>query len=69
MPDSLRSSHEDKLISLSKQYQSAYVGKDLNKLDELFSPKVVYHADKVRLFDSCMLTSACPQSQATHDLR
>ena len=54
MPDSLRSSHEDKLISLSKQYQSAYVGKDLNKLDELLSPKVVYHADKVRLFDWCM---------------
>ena len=58
MPDNLRSSHEDKLISLSKQYQSAYVSKDLNKLDELFSPKVVYHADKVR-----PMASACMRMQ------
>ncbi len=49
MPNDLRSSTEDKLISLSKQYNSAFGNKNLNKLDELFSPKVVYYADKVRL--------------------
>lgn len=49
MPDQLRSSHEDKLIDLSKQYNRAFASKNLGKLDELFSPKVVYHADKVTL--------------------
>jgi len=54
MPDAppssdLRSDKDNKLISLSKQYNNAFVEKDvvLGKLDALLSEEVVYHADKV----------------------
>lgn len=43
----LRSSVEDELISLSKQFNAAFGNKDLSKLDGLLSPNVVFHADKV----------------------
>ena len=43
----LKSDHEDKLISLSKQFNKAFGQKDTSKLDGLLSPRVVLHADKV----------------------
>lgn len=54
MPDvpassELRSSKDNNLVTLSKVYNEAFAHKDLKRLEALFAPKVVYHADEVRL--------------------
>ena len=54
MPDvpassELRSAKDNNLVTLSKSYNDAFERKDLKRLQELFAPNVVYHADEVRL--------------------